>query len=119
MINYLSDVPVSDSIFLVPLVNIPQNFNITLAGISYLMTCKWNDSFEAGWVLDIYDAETTDSLVANIPLIVGADLLSGLDYLGINGQLFVYTNGSQFSVPTLDNLGVESNLYFTTSAPNV
>lgn len=102
----------------VPLTNIPQVFTISLAGVDYFMTVKWNDAFEAGWEFDLADAVTNTSIVAGIPLITGADCLSGLDYLGIDGQMIVYTDGNDTAVPTLLNLGVESNLYFLTTAPN-
>ena len=101
--------------FLLPLVNIPQKFTVAMAGVNYNVTCKWNDLPDAGWILDI--ADQNDNLLAcNIPLITGADCLSGLEYLGINGQLFVYTDGDANAVPTLDNLGIDSNLYFLTNA---
>lgn len=101
-------------LYTIPVVNTPQVFNIALGGKEYLLTCKWNDSAESGWVLDFVDAETNLPVVANVPLITGADCLDGLEYLGINGQLYVYTDGNEFAVPTLLNLGVESNLYFRT-----
>lgn len=98
--------------FLIPLNNVPESFGITLAGIDYQMTSKWNDAEDAGWVLDIADANG-NPIACNIPLITGADLLDGLDYLGLGGSLYVMTNGaSPFDVPTLDNLGTDSNLYF-------
>lgn len=100
--------------FLIPLTNIPQSFAIALGGKEYLMTCKWNESPDAGWVLDFADALTGAAIVANIPLITGADCLEGLEYLGFNGSLIVFTDGNDFAVPTLENLGVESNLYFQT-----
>ena len=100
--------------FLIPLTNIPQTFAIALGGKEYNMTCRWNDSPDAGWVLDFADALTNTPIVANIPLITGADCLEGLEYLGFNGQLIVFTDGDDTAVPTLDNLGVESNLYFQT-----
>jgi len=102
--------------FLIPLQNIPQTFNISLNGVEYTMTSKWNDATDQGWVLDIADATSGDSLVAGIPLITGADCLAGLEYLGIGGSLLVTTNGDPDAVPTLDNLGIESNLYFATTA---
>lgn len=102
------------TLFLVPLTNIPQQFEITLAGRDYVMNCRWNDAVDAGWVFDLTDAITNESIVANIPLITGADCLSGLEYLGINGQMIVFTDGDETAVPTLENLGVESNLYFRT-----
>lgn len=102
------------STFQLPLTNIPQTFEISLAGLNYIMTVKWNDAPDAGWVMDLADAITNLPIVANIPMITGADCLSGLSYLGINGQLIVYTDGNETAVPTLLNLGVESNVYFVT-----
>ena len=106
------------STFLIPLVNVPQVFQINLAGVDYNLTCKWNDAFEAGWVMDIADTLTNTSLMANIPLVTGTDLLSGLEYLGIQGQLYVQTDANPFAVPTLTNLGIESNLYFVSEVVN-
>lgn len=100
--------------FLLPLTNVPQKFDIALAGINYILTSKWNDSLEGGWVLDIANADTNESIVANVPLIAGGDCLAGLEYLGIGGQMIVFTDGDEQAVPTLENLGVESNLYFLT-----
>jgi hypothetical protein len=101
----------------IPLINEPQIFEMNLAGVTYILTCKWNDQPDAGWILDIAD-ELSNPIVANIPLITGADLLDGLEYLGLGGSLFVLTAGaSPFDVPTLQNLGSDSNLYFQTSAP--
>lgn len=102
------------STFKLPLQNVPQVFDIALAGVNYTMTCRWNSAPDAGWVLDLADADSGLPIVANIPLIVGADCLSGLEYLGINGRLIVYTDGAELTVPTLENLGRESNLYFIT-----
>ncbi len=102
------------TIFVLPLVNIPQTFTINLAGIDYDMTCRWNDAADAGWVLDFVNTNTSVPVVSNIPLITGADCLAGLEYLGFNGKLIVYTDGDQNAVPTLTNLGVEVNVYFGT-----
>lgn len=104
------------STFIIPFQNVPQTFTIPLAGVSYTITCRWNDQPDAGWIMDISDVLTGDVLATNIPLVTGVDLLSGLEYLGIDGELAVYTNGEQFAVPTLLNLGVESNVYFVTDA---
>lgn len=98
--------------YLLPLVNTPQVFQITLGATDYILTCKWNSSADAGWVLDFQDAITSDYIVTNIPLVTGVDLLSGLEYLDFGGSLFVYTDGDQDAVPTIDSLGVESNVYF-------
>lgn len=105
----------ASSTFLIPLVNVPQTFGINLAGVVYTITCKWNPSVDGGWVLDIANAAQIP-IIAGLPLITGCNVLEGLGYLGINGELWVYTDGDSDSVPTLSNLGVDSNLYFTTSA---
>lgn len=106
------------SSFLIPLVNTPQQFQIVLSGITYQFTNKWNDAPDAGWVLDIADQNDTP-IACNIPLITGEDCLAGLEYLGIQGQLYVQTSGSDpLEVPTFTNLGIDSNLYYATTVPN-
>lgn len=103
-----------ETTFTIPLVNVPQVFSIDLAGTTYQLTSKWNDIAQM-WYLDIADASGVP-IACGIPFITGADLLSGLAYLGIDGELIVYTNGDAAAVPTLDNLGADANLYFRTTA---
>lgn len=108
------------STFVIPLTNVAQTFTIDLAGVTYTLTVRWNDMQanqdvgDTGWILDIADSQQ-NPIVAGLPLITGADLLDGLDYLGIQGSLIVYTNGQADAVPTFDNLGTDCNLYFQTS----
>ncbi len=102
--------------FLIPLQAVAQSFQITLAGVTYLLTVKWNDSPDAGWEFDLTDVDTKTPLVAGLPLITGANCLSGLDYLGIGGMFIVLTNGNPDAVPTFENLGTDSNLYFVVAA---
>jgi hypothetical protein len=99
---------------LIPLIGSPETFQIGLTGINYLMTVKWNDSPDGGWEFDLALSDTAILLVAGVPLITGADCLAGLEYLGIGGKIFVYTDGDSTLVPTFTNLGTESNLYFVT-----
>lgn len=101
------------STFILPLVNVPQIFTINLAGVTYTLTSKWNDIAQS-WYLDIADA-AQNPIACGLPFVTGADLLAGLEYLGIQGSLIVYTNGDAAAVPTLDNLGADSNLYFQTA----
>lgn len=100
------------SLYTLPLQNVPQTFNIALGGVTYALTCKWNPSDEAGWVIDLANPATNEFIAANIPLITGADLFAGLQYLELGGSLIVYTDGDEGAVPTLENLGVEANVYF-------
>jgi hypothetical protein len=97
--------------FQIPLQGIAQQFTIDLNGVTYTLTVKWNDSPDAGWAMDIAD-EQQNPLACYIPLVTGTDLLEGLEYLGIGGSLVVYTEGDATAVPTFENLGTGSNLYF-------
>ncbi len=109
---------VTISNYVIPLDNFSETFVITLAGVDYTLTSRWNDAVDSGWVLDIADSND-NPIAVGIPLITGDDCLDGLAYLGIGGSLIVQTSGaSPFDVPTFTNLGVDSNLYFQTSNTN-
>lgn len=101
--------------FLIPLQGIPESFQIALAGVNYVMSIYWNDSPDAGWLLDLTNADTNTMLVSAVPLITGADLLANLGYLGVGGSLFVLTNGNPAAVPLYTNLGTNCNLFFVTT----
>ena len=96
--------------YLIPLSSIPQTFTISLGGIDYNITCKWNE--KQGWTLDIADINNVN-ILCGIPLATGRDLLEPHLNLNFGGQLFALTDSSE-AAPTLDNLGTESNLYFVT-----
>jgi hypothetical protein len=97
----------------IPLSPKPQAFSIALGGITYKMTLRWNVPASA-WMLDIADA-TGDLMVGSIPLVTGVDLLAQYAYLGFTGKLVVQTDNDSNAVPTFDNLGTTSHLYFITS----
>ncbi len=98
----------------VPLIANPQRFSIQLNGVGYVFVVKWNTADDAGWILDIQD-ENNVPLVGGIPLVTGADLLAQYGYLGFTGQLQVQTDFDLDAVPTFDNLGDTSHLYFVTA----
>lgn len=101
-------------VYRIPLTNIPQFFNITLKGVEYRITSRWNDSPEGGWFLDIDDANTGTPLLYNLPLTTGLDILEPFAYLGFGGSMVVFTDNNTYATPTLTDLGIESNLYFIT-----
>jgi hypothetical protein len=103
-------------LYIVPLTNVPQVFTVNLAGVDYTLTVKWNDMAQS-WYLDIADS-SQNPIACGIPFVTGTSLLAQLEYLGIDGDLYVYTNGDANAVPTLDNLGTNSNLYFETTVAN-
>ncbi len=98
--------------YLIPLSGNPESFQISLAGVNYQLTVKWNDSDDAGWQFDLDNADTNESLLAGQPLVTGVNCLANLGYLGIGGMFIAYTNGNETEVPTFENLGTNSNLYF-------
>jgi len=101
------------AIFTIPFINTPQEFEISLNDRDLILTNKWND-IDQNWIIDISDAVTGDSIIAGIPMVVGANLLQQYEYLGLGGQIIIFTSGDELSTPTLENLGLESNAYFIT-----
>jgi len=103
------------SVFEIPLSPNQQKFFITLSGITYQLVFKWNnDPYSGGWVLDIYDVNQ-NLILGGEPLVTGCDLLAQYAYLGIVGQLIVETDHDVDAVPTFDNLGVNSHLFYLIS----
>lgn len=101
-------------VFKIPLLNIPQSFQISLENNLYLLTIKFNSMDDGGWVIDLADAETNQPIANNLAVITGANILEGLDYLEIRGDLYAFTDGDPTAPPTLENLGGESNIFFVT-----
>jgi hypothetical protein len=98
----------------IPLVAASQTFDISLANVVYKMTLVWRAAPEGGWVLDIADSDSVP-ILAGIPLVTGADLLAQYAYLGFGGELIVQTDHDVDAVPTFENLGDTSHLYFVTT----
>ena len=95
----------------VPLTATSQTFSISLVGVKYFLSVIWRDAVEGGWMLDIMDQNKTP-LVCGISLVTGVNLLMQYEYLGIGGGLMVTTDGDPTAVPTYDNLGNTSHLWF-------
>jgi hypothetical protein len=99
------------NVFTIPLVSAPQTLQITMVGVSYILTVYW--CWPAGcWMLDISLSGTGVGLARGLPLVTGVDLLEQLDYLGVGGQLIVQTDTDALAAPTFDNLGSTAQLYF-------
>lgn len=101
----------AEQLFKIPLDNTPQRFAIELAGQSLVIVSQWNGEMPA-WTIDIIDGATEQPLIMCLPLVSGVDLLAQHEYIGIPGQLIIYTDGDEFAPPTLENLGQEANLYY-------
>jgi hypothetical protein len=102
---------VAEQTFIIPLVSVPQEFEIELSGISLLIVCVWNEE-QPAWELNIYDGLSRAPLITTLPIVSGVDLLSQFAHIGIPGKLIALTEGDELMPPTLDNLGVGANLYY-------
>jgi len=99
------------AVYEIPLSPTPQRFSITLAGVEYQLVVRWVDALEGGWAIDIGDSNGAP-IVSGAPLVTGVDLLAQYKYLNFGGQLIVQTDHSVDAVPTFDNLGETSHLFF-------
>lgn len=102
------------AVFEIPLSPQAQQFDIQLGQATYHLTVSWNDAPTGGWVLDIADSNDVP-IVSGIPLVTGVNLLEQYDYLEFPGSLEVQTDYDLNAVPTFQNLGVQSHLYFLTA----
>ena len=102
------------TVYEIPLTPTPQTFGITLAGIGFRMTVVWMAAPTGGWVLNIADA-SGNPIVSGIALVTGADLLAQYAYLGFGGSLVVQTDYNTDALPTFNNLGISSHVYFVTN----
>ena len=95
--------------FLIPLQPINQRFIISLAGVQYQFTVRWNNMNQA-WTLDIADS-SGNAIISGIAIVTGGDLLEPYGYLNFGFQLIAQTTNDTDAVPTFTNLGSTANLY--------
>lgn len=82
--------------------------------VSVNLVVKWN-TFMAAWSVDVYD-QSQNLIIGSVPLVTGANLLEQFAYLELGGKLNVQTDGDPEAVPTFENLGSQSHLYFIADA---
>lgn len=101
------------TVYEIPLSAANQTFSVTLGNAGYRLTVTYRDADEAGWLLDIADAES-GPVVSGVPLVTGADLLAPYSHLSIGGggKLYASTDGDEYAVPTFTNLGTLAHLYW-------
>lgn len=102
------------STFEIPLSPDPQTFNISLGTVEYQLTVQYRDATDGGWFLDIAD-DVGNPILNGIPLVTGANLLLQYEYLNFQGELRVQTDFDADAIPTFENLGERSHLYFITT----
>jgi hypothetical protein len=101
------------AIYEIPLTPEAQTFTIDLADVTYIVSLFWCDASSC-WIINLADSQGVD-IVTGIPLVTGSDLLGQYQYLGIGGSLIAFTDGDSSAVPTYENLGTSSHLYFETA----
>lgn len=84
--------------------------SISLSGVEYNLRFTWSDR-SAAWIMDISDVNGVP-LLTGMPLVTGSDLLAQFAYLGVYGQMIVQTDNDPGAVPTFENLGLTSQLYY-------
>lgn len=99
------------NVFMIPLVNVPQRFEISLNGRAFIMQNRYNPEIP-GWVISMFDGDTNEELFSNLPMVTGVNLLAQYKHLNIDGEFYLYTDGNEFTPPTETNLGAECNLYY-------
>jgi hypothetical protein len=72
-------------VYTIPLTNTNQNVQVSLLGVTYSLTVRWN-ALASLWYLDIDDVNS-NPILNGIPMVAGVNLLKQYAYLGIGGAL--------------------------------
>ena len=88
----------------------PKRITIFLSGTEYTLRFTWN-SIASCWILDVSNA-SGEPLLSGVPIVTGADLLEQFQYVGIYGQMIAQTDNDPGAVPTFDNFGDTSHLFY-------
>ncbi len=86
------------------------DFKIDVLFRTVRLAFYWNPMREGGWRMNIKD-EDDNPLAMGIPLVTGENIVEQFPELGLP-PMWVTTDGDPEAVPTFDNLGVSSHLYF-------
>lgn len=103
------------AVYVIPLINQNQTLQISLLGVTYALTLRWNALANSGnglWYLDLNDTINNEPILNGIPMVAGIDLLKQFKYLGIRGHLITYNTTNPAYPPGYSDLGVTSFLYF-------
>lgn len=100
--------------FEIPLRPIAQTLTTFLRATQYGLTLKWNDPAQC-WMMDIADANG-NQVISGLPVVTGADILEQFAYLDVGkGGMITQTDHDADAIPTYENLGVQSHVYYLTA----
>lgn len=95
--------------YIIPLDNLPnQKLNVTIPINSKNTTLTLfirYQSINKYWVMDII--KNNNTLVANIPLVCGINLLQQYGYLGIGSAYIINQGNNNIDIPDNTNLGTD------------
>lgn len=107
----MSTTPTALQVFEVPLISLPQQFQVTLSGVDYRVRLTWCWPIQC-WIMDMYAADTLEPILLGNAVVTGADLLAQFAYLDFPGALVVQTDHDRLAMPTFDNLGTLSHIFY-------
>lgn len=98
----------------IPMIPQNQEFDVSLAGVTYHLRVKWNSNpLAQSWVLDIMDSQQ-NPILSGIPMVTGCDLLEQYAYKNIGGAMIVQSTTDPDEVPDYASLGVTGFVFLVT-----
>jgi len=95
----------------IPLTSDPdQNFICTIPVDNKNITLKLRVRFNTAgnyWTLSIMDPKTGNSILDNIPLVTGTDILGQYEYLNLGSAAIINVGNSTMDSPDSTNLGTD------------
>jgi hypothetical protein len=101
-------------VFEIPLTPADQSLAITLGGVQYRLTLKWNAVAQA-WFLDSADVSGA-LLLGGVAVVTGVNLLEPFAYIGFTGGLFASTDDNLDQPPGQTTLGRTAHIYWAARA---
>lgn len=98
--------------FIIPVNAYPESFSISLDGISYSVTTRYNE-YVNQWCIDMISDIDGSVIMLNQPVLAGIDLAEQYRFKFAN-SLVTWTNGVADGLvdPTYDNFGTDAELQY-------
>lgn len=101
------------STYELPLNPYPETFSVSIGNVNYRCQTRWNQHL-AAWVLSVRDTSNA-SVLENLPLVPGVDLMGQFQYLEIcKGMAVVLEGTSGGDYPKYSDLGSSAHVFVTT-----
>lgn len=97
-------------VFRFPLISENQEFDISVINRELKFFLRWNNVY-GYWFFDIYEQKTLAPLILSLPITSGVNLLEGYRYVGLDVEMYLYTQGDEFKEADYDSIGKTSNVF--------